>query len=302
MKGIIVVNAYAQTKSELNQAIRLQEEFKNLQVQIEIFPTDKIAVIVNNGNLINRLDKIDFCVYLDKDKHILQALNKLNIKIFNNASGIEICDDKLLTHLYLANNGIPMPKTIGGVLCYYPHVKYKQSILDSVETQLEYPIIVKECYGSCGKGVYLANSREELEKIAENVKLKPHLFQQFIKESQGTDIRVILVGKKCVGAMCRQNAKDFRSNIEIGGIGKKVELKQSYIEICEKVAQILNLDYCGIDLLIDNKNTPLVCEVNSNAFFGMFEQITGINVAKIYAQYIFESVKKIVKKGENNEF
>ena len=102
--------------------------------------------------------------------------------------------------------------------------------------------------------------------------------------------------------MCRQNVKDFRSNIEIGGIGKKVELKQSYIEICEKVAQILNLDYCGIDLLIDNKNTPLVCEVNSNAFFGMFEQITGINVAKIYAQYIFESVKKIVKKGENNEF
>ena len=57
MKGIIVVNAYAQTKSELNQAIRLQEEFKNLQVQIEIFPTDKIAVIVNNGNLINRLCK-----------------------------------------------------------------------------------------------------------------------------------------------------------------------------------------------------------------------------------------------------
>ena len=55
-------------------------------------------------------------------------------------------------------------------------------------------------------------------------------------------------------------------------------------------------------MLIDNKNTPLVCEVNSNAFFGMFEQITGINVAKIYAQYIFESVKKIVKKGENNEF
>lgn len=290
MKGIIVVNAYAQTKSELNQAIRLQEEFKNLQVQIEILPTDKIAVIINNGNLKNHFDKIDFCVYLDKDKHILKALDKLHIKLFNCESGIEICDDKLLTHLYLANNSIPMPKTIGGVLCYYPHVKYKQSILDSVETQLEYPIIVKECYGSCGKGVYLANSREQLEKIAENVILKPHLFQQFIKESQGTDIRVILVGKKCVGAICRQNAKDFRSNIEIGGIGKKAELKQSYIEICEKVAQILNLDYCGIDLLIDKNDNPLVCEVNSNAFFGMFEQITGINVAKIYAQYIFDSV------------
>ena len=290
MKDIIVVNAYAQTKSELNQAIRLQEEFKNLQVQIEILPTDKIAVIINNGKLKNHFNEIDFCIYLDKDKHILHALDKLNIKLFNCENGIEICDDKLLTNIYLANNGIPMPKTIGGVLCYYPHVKYKKSILDSVEEQLGYPIIIKECYGSCGKGVYLANSREQLEQIAENVKLKPHLFQQFIKESQGADIRVILVGKKCVGAMCRQNTNDFRSNIEIGGVGKKAELKQSYIEICEKVAQILNLDYCGIDLLIDKNNTPLVCELNSNAFFGMFEQITGINVAKIYAQYIFDSV------------
>ena len=91
--------------------------------------------------------------------------------------------------------------------------------------------------------------------------------------------------------MCRQNTKDFRSNIEIGGIGKKAELKQNYIDICEKVAQILNLDYCGIDLLIDKNNTPLVCEVNSNAFFGMFEKITDINVAKIYAEYILASVK-----------
>ncbi len=292
MKGIIVVNAYAQTKSELNQAYRLQYELQRLCAQVEIVHTDKIAVIINKGNLKNYFEQIDFCIYLDKDKHILKAIDKLNVKLFNNAKGIEICDDKLLTHLTLAGNNILMPKTIGGVLCYYPNVNYKQSILDSIEKELNYPIIIKECFGSCGKGVYLANSREQLEKIAENVKLKPHLFQQFIKESQGTDIRVILVGKKCVGAMCRENKEDFRSNIEIGGVGKIVELKKNYIEMCEKVANILDLDYCGIDLLIDKNDNPLVCEVNSNAFFGMFEKITKINVAKLYADYIIDKVKK----------
>ncbi len=186
-----------------------------------------------------------------------------------------------------------MPKTIGGVLCYYPNVKVKARILDNAEEQLGYPMIIKEAHGSCGKGVFLANDREELEEIAEKVKLKPHLFQQFIKSSKGKDIRVIVIGGKCIGGMLRQNDSDFRSNIEIGGTGKQFTLNKEQIAICERVADILNLDYCGIDLLIDNDNKALVCEVNSNAFFAAFEKITQINVAKIYCEYILQHIYKI---------
>ena len=52
------------------------------------------------------------------------------------------------------------------------------------------PLIIKENYGSCGKGIYLARNREELEQIANEIKLKPHLYQAFIKESQG--IRLVI--------------------------------------------------------------------------------------------------------------
>ena len=34
----------------------------------------------------------------------------------------------------------------------------------------------------------------------------------------------------------------------------------------------------------------MVCEVNSNAFFGGMEKATGINVARAYAEYIIESI------------
>lgn len=292
MNGIIVVNAYATTKSELNQALRLQEEFIKLNVSINIVHTDEIAVLIEDGNF-SFVKNFDFCIYLDKDKHILEMLSKLNIRLFNNAKAIEICDDKLLTHITLAQNSIAMPKTIGGVLCYYPNVKVKARILDNAEKQLGYPMIIKEAYGSCGKGVFLANDREELEEIAEKVKLKPHLFQQFIKSSKGKDIRVIVIGGKCIGGMLRQNDSDFRSNIEIGGTGKQISLNKEQIAICERVADILNLDYCGIDLLIDNDNKALVCEVNSNAFFAAFEKITQINVAKIYSEYILQHIYKI---------
>lgn len=289
MNGIIVVNAYATTKSELNQALRLQEEFGKLDVNIKIVHTDEIAVLIDKGNF-SFVKNFDFCVYLDKDKHILEMLNKLNIKLFNNAKTIEICDDKLLTHIALAQNDIAMPKTIGGVLCYYPHAKIKDSILNNAEEQLGYPMIIKEAYGSCGKGVFLANDRAQLEEIAENVKLKPHLFQQFIKSSKGKDVRVIVIGGKCVGGMLRQNETDFRSNIEIGGTGKQITLSKEQIALCERVADILKLDYCGIDLLIENDNTSLVCEVNSNAFFATFEKITQINVAKLYCEHILKNI------------
>lgn len=290
MNGLIVVNAYSKSNTELNQANRLKAEFDSLNVNTSIVKTSQLAVEILDDKFENNFLDIDFIVYFDKDKHILEQLKKLKIRVFNNANAIEICDDKLLTHIELANNGIAMPNTIGGVLCYSPNEKYSQQILDKVEQKLGLPVVIKECYGSCGKGVYLAKTREELYDIAEKVKLKPHLFQQFIQSSVGQDIRVIVVGGKCIGSMIRKNSTDFRSNIEIGGVGKATTLQNNYIEICQKVAKVLKLDYCGIDLLVDKNNNPLVCEVNSNAFFGMFEQITKINIAKIYAQYILNSL------------
>ena len=53
----------------------------------------------------------------------------------------------------------------------------------------------------------------------------------------------------------------------------------------EKAAQALKLDYCGVDLLY-GEDGPVLCEVNSNAFFEGLEAATGVNVAKLYAEYI----------------
>jgi glutathione synthase/RimK-type ligase-like ATP-grasp enzyme len=47
-----------------------------------------------------------------------------------------------------------------------------------------------------------------------------------------------------------------------------------------------------VDLLKDKKGNVLVCEVNSNAFFSEFEKVTGINVAKTYAEHVIQVVKK----------
>ena len=86
--------------------------------------------------------------------------------------------------------------------------------------------------------------------------------------------------------MKRKNANDFRSNIELGGKGERFDADENLIALCEKVANLLGLDYCGIDVLTDENGERYICEVNSNAFFAEAERVCGVNIAKKYAELI----------------
>ena len=74
-----------------------------------------------------------------------------------------------------------------------------------------------------------------------------------------------------------------------GGKGEPYNADGELTALCEKTAALLNLDYCGIDVLF-GKDGYLLCEVNSNAFFGGIESATGVNVAKAYAEHILKSI------------
>ncbi len=279
-KGIILINAYTQSESELYQPKRLKEELETLGVCVQI---------VRNGFFVERFspDQADFCVYLDKDKYCARLLSGKTC-LFNRAEAIETCDDKMLTTIALQGVA-PMPDTLAGTLCYTPEAPVKGEMLDYAAARLGFPMIVKECYGSLGKGVYLVNTRRELEEKAELLKCKPHLFQKFVSESYGRDLRVIVIGGKAVVAMKRISQGDFRSNAELGGRGEPYELDEKGALLCEKIAARLGLDYCGIDLLF-GKEGYLLCEVNSNAFFKTMERVTKRNIALLYARHIVREI------------
>ena len=90
--------------------------------------------------------------------------------------------------------------------------------------------------------------------------------------------------------MLRKSDSDFRSNAELGGKGYIFTPSESFIALAEKVATVLDLDYMGADFLFGSDGEPILCEVNSNAFFGVMEQVSGVNVAKAYAEYIIKNV------------
>jgi len=287
-KAAIIVNAYTHAESELNQPRRIAEELTALGVKAELVRNANFPVRLTRDGFYNTLSEYDFCVYLDKDKYAARLLEAGGMRLFNRAEAIEVCDDKMLTAIALQGVA-PMPKTLPAPLCYYLNEPVSSEMLDTVERELGYPVVMKECFGSCGKGVFLARDREELRETAERLKGKPHLFQEFICESAGRDLRVIVVGGKVVSAMRRVSETDFRSNAELGGRGEPFVPDETATRLCEKIADRLKLDYCGIDLLFSERGY-LVCEVNSNAFFKTMERVTKVNVARAYAEYLFRTV------------
>ena len=285
MKGLILTNAYSQFSAR--QVKRLTEELTARGVTVDARRNDFFPTEISDGK-IKASCRYDFCVYLDKDKYVSQMLESAGVRLFNSAQSIELCDDKMLTHIALAKNGIPTPDTLSGLLCYDERVQIGSEIIDRVESAFGYPVVVKLSYGSRGTGVFKANDRKELTDIMSKVKMYPHLFQRFIAQSAGKDMRVIVIGGKAIGAIMRRSETDFRSNVGLGGSAQAVDLPDSVKVIAERTADILGLDYCGIDFLLSPD--PLVCEVNSNAFFDAFEAATNINVAAAYAEHIIKCV------------
>lgn len=289
-KGIIFINGYTQSVTELNQPNRIREELDLLGVKMEIRRNLCFSAGLNSrSEIVTDCRHFDFCVYLDKDKYLPRMLEGAGLRLFNCARAVELCDDKMATFIALQGTGLRIPKTFAAPLNYTLQAPVNCDMLEKISEELRFPLVVKECYGSLGKGVYLVKNMTELQRIAEELKGKPHLFQEFVSESAGKDLRVIAIGGEVVSCMRRVSDKDFRSNAELGGRGELYALPEDAKAIARCVANSLGLNYCGIDLLF-GKDGLVLCEVNSNAYFATMERVSGVNVAKAYASHIVREV------------
>jgi gamma-F420-2:alpha-L-glutamate ligase len=290
INGIAITNAYVVLPGIAYVLKRMQEEFSKLGVSLKVVSNASIyASISSDGSLKGSLPKADFVLYLDKDPYLSSLLTKLGYRLFDKAEAIRLCDDKMLTYLALTNKGISMPKTISAPLNYSS--SYEGDFIANLEKELTYPFISKTNFGSQGQGVTMVHSREELIAREKEIGHSPRLYQENIASSFGHDFRLIIIGGQFIAGMERKGPKgEFRSNIALGGSGAKVNIPANYIEMATKASQILDLDYCGVDLLEGQNKEPVLCEVNSNAFMEGIEKVSGVNIAKAYCTHILKSL------------
>ena len=115
------------------------------------------------------------------------------------------------------------------------------------------------------------------------------LFQQFIAESKGRDLRINVVKGEICGCMLRYNDHDFRSNISNGGNMADYAPQKEYLELAIRAAQAVNADFAGVDVMF-GKDGPIVCEVNASPHFKSTLQATGVNLAERIVEAIMNDL------------
>ena len=282
MNGIIIINQ--ELGHNAYKIKRFKEEFSSLGISLDVIVNDGTLAIIRNSELEINIPKCDFVIYLDKDIYLARILEKAGYRLFNRADFIKLCDDKALTNIACASRGIKMPDTITGPLFYSPELKEENlKFLDDVVSKLGLPLILKRVYGSLGLGVYLIKSKEELVEAYKEHCRAPIIFQKYVGSSYGVSARVIVIDKKVVGGFIRYNKNDFRSNFGDQSSSRPLKDGDKCFALAKYIADELDIEYAGIDFMFLESGEPVLCEINSNAFFEEFEKVTNINVAKEFA-------------------
>ena len=216
---------------------------------------------------------------------IVRQFEMIGDFVINKSDAIKSSRDKLRSLQVLAKHGIDMPIT--------GYASHTMDIHDVIEKVGKTPLIMKLLQGTQGNGMVLAETMKAAESVMNAFKQVDAdiLIQEFIKESSGVDIRVIVVGKKVIAAMQRVAPEgEFRSNVHRGAATKHINLTPEEEEIAIKSTKILGLSVAGVDLM-RSKRGPLVLEVNSSPGLQGIELLTGADVAGEIISFIESSLK-----------
>ena len=287
MKGWLIVNGFVASNKFHEIYSYLSGAAARRKIDLEMRTSDSFATPV--GEKICKDLRPDFLLFWDKDIHLASRLEGEGIRLFNSASAIEICDNKILTAKALCGK-VPTPRTIISPKTFEGVGYNTLNFVENSTRVLGLPLIIKEEYGSFGAQVYLAKTLDDARKIVKSLGYKGFVMQEFIKESEGRDVRVNVVGGKIVSAMERYNENDFRSNISNGGSMRGIELPKEFAEAAVKTCQIIGLDFAGVDILF-GKDGPVVCEVNSNPHFKSSLECTGVDMSEEIMKYIAEQMR-----------
>jgi ribosomal protein S6--L-glutamate ligase len=216
---------------------------------------------------------------------ILRQFEMMGVYSLNESTSITRSRDKLRALQILSRSGIGLPTT-----SYAHSTKMTEKLIKMVGGV---PCVIKLIEGTQGKGVILAETHKAAESVIDGLRqMKAHfLVQEFIKESNGCDIRAFVIGDKVVASMMRK-AKDgdFRSNLHRGGTAVPVDISIEEAAMAVNAAKALGLNVAGVDLLRSSRG-PLVLEVNSSPGLQGIETSTGLDIAGMIIQYIENNIQ-----------
>lgn len=269
-------------------------ELEKRNINYKVLNNQKIWFCLNKKKDLE--DNYD--VILERSLSYLRGLYSCAIleskgyNVINNFECLNISGNKLLTTLKLVENKIPTPDTC---------IAFKDDAsIVAIEKEVKYPAIIKPIIGSWGRLIARlddynsASANLECRETMGNILQKIYYLQKYIPKidsKKPTDIRVFVVGNKCIAAMGRYNPeKDFRSNIAIGGTANPIEITSELEKLSLSASKAVNGEIVGVDLM-ENDGKLNVIEVNGTPQFKGVATATKINIAAEIVEYILDKYK-----------
>lgn len=181
-------------------------------------------------------------------------------------------DSKLLATQNLASYGVPIPRTL---------FMTQKKDLPRLLATIDFPIVAKKNEESREHDVHLLKTKDEcMAFIAEkklflsSEKIPSYHFQEFIPAD--TEIRVLVVGAKVLGAMERT---PFLHNDGLTKTKRGIPLTQKMEEIARAATRLSHFEFAGIDFLLHRKTGKLFfLEINRCPHHKDFVEVTGVDV------------------------
>ncbi len=273
-------------KKYFNEVEMLQ--LKNIEVSL-----GKDGGVYYEGKPIDHFD----CVYVKGSFRYANLLRSVSAMLENKvpympfpAATFSKVHNKLLTHLILQQHDIPMPKTF---------ISSTVEAAKDMLNKLNYPIVMKFPEGTQGKGVMFADSQSSAASMLDALEAlnQPFIIQEFI-DTEGTDVRALVVGDKVVASMKRRaKVGDLRSNTHSGGSAEAVQIDWKTQELAVKTAKALQADICGVDLLIGPLG-PVVIEANISPGLQGISSVSTVDVADEIAKFLYKKTEEVVVKNK----
>ena len=217
---------------------------------------------------------------------LLEHLEDAGIYVMNPAYSFRRAKDKYATLTALNKAGIHVPRTYIG-----ENLEAAINFADEVGD-----VIIKPLIGARGMGMIRAEHKELTYRAMKFIhQLGQVLYVQELVEKPDRDIRAFVIGGELIGSMYRYVPKDiegeWRTNVHGGGEAEVTDLSPEYKECALKTAEVLNLDYTGIDI-IESKDGPCVIEANAAPSWSALSRVTGIDIAGLIIDQLVKKCKR----------
>lgn len=217
-----------------------------------------------------KLEPVDFVINRYKWGREKDAINALAARSYNPLETYNIYINKYEQVRRLHSEAFLIPKYILGT-SLLPFV--------SLVEQLGLPFVGKGLESSMGKEIVCIRNLEDYEKLSGNYPVsKEWLFEEFISESYGRDMRFYSIRGEAVACMQRRSQGDFRANVALGASVEPYEITPAIRTIAADIYEQTGLDFLGIDLLF-GREKPYFCEINVMPGLEGIEKASGRNVA-----------------------